>query len=455
MSRLKRSLVIKSMLLLSHAAVVASDARAEPPVYDQLVSDVRSYVPENEELGFALKIRSIARSEYHFWRGTKFLFMKWSKANCSDWYADRSSYVPSHGDVHPGNIGTYPSNSGFGETGFGLVDFDDSAKLPWQIDLLQAAISLQLVAYENNIELSDRDQEKIIKKLCESYRVAQQSKKNAKELLHASPLVMQVLEESEEDTYKKELKKLTKEDKFLEVIQKSDLVTDILQPVAETRYDAFAMGVVQAIQNDNRLKKLVGDLSQQQVRLKIKSIARRHRIDSSGSQGLEKYFILLDKPFDGVKHDIIIYLKQAIPSAAERANAIEAEKIAPAKRLVREMESMVSPKPLFNSYCEIEGKSFWTYLKDPWSQEISSSAILSYPELFESSTILGSVLGASHQRDQVDLGNLDKPEFQRVLLGRAKLFVEQQRLAFREYRNDPRVIQQIQFVENKLKELGK
>ena len=42
-------------------------------------------------------------------------------------------YLLTHGDLHLGNIGSYPQAGALGATAFGPVDFDETARLPFQV----------------------------------------------------------------------------------------------------------------------------------------------------------------------------------------------------------------------------------------------------------------------------------------------------------------------------------
>src|SRR5690606_17738103 len=114
--------------------------RSEPTPYQRLEQAYAPYLDPRDPLAWPMKVSSLTADPYKFWRGSKDLYYAWARTACADWLADQASYGVTHGDLHLGNIGTYAS--GWGTVSFGMVDFDDSAHLPVQLELLQGMITL-------------------------------------------------------------------------------------------------------------------------------------------------------------------------------------------------------------------------------------------------------------------------------------------------------------------------
>src|SRR5205814_6023112 len=114
---------------------------------------------------------ALSADESNFWRGSRDLYFAWCGEHAKDWLEDKGAYLLNHGDLHPGNIGKYATEGKLGETAPGMVDFDETARLPFQIELLQGLISLRLVARENEIDLSGR-REELARAMYDGYRKA-------------------------------------------------------------------------------------------------------------------------------------------------------------------------------------------------------------------------------------------------------------------------------------------
>jgi len=397
-----------------------------------------------------MKIHSLSQNEYKFWRGTKDLFFQWSAKPCGEWYADKNAVLPNHGDLHLGNIGSYVTEEG-GLTqgkvrlGLGMVDFDDSARLPFQIELIQGLVTLDLIARENKIELSAGQRAEIHGKVFDSYKLAVNSVRNATEMLKDDPTVLKMMKRATKKEYADELEKFTTgTGKFRRVAGKGGAITDVLDPVAPREWDQFASAISEAARNDDRLARLLTTTDATALRRLFKDVARRTRLGSSGSQGLHKYFILLDKPFAGVDHDVIIYFKQQIPTAAERSGVATSPANSPGQRLAQDMDAMTEPRAVFNSWCEVGGRSYWVYLKEPWSDEIEYDDIRDVDELKRLAHVWATVVGCSHREDgrfELILPRLT-PQLQSAVETRADEYLEFQRDAFARFVADPRVRQQ-------------
>lgn len=419
----------------------ASSALAQPAAtpYDALVDEYRPYLNVDAPLGFGLKLRAITRDEYRHWRGTKGQFFAWAKTNAGDWLADASDRVPAHGDLHFGNIGVYACGPRVGDVAFGMVDFDDAIELPFQIELLQALVTTRLVARQNAVGV---DAAAVDAAMLDAYRAALVSGRTATELLADDPLVAKMIDRARRRPYADEVAMFCDADgRFRRVIGKASNPKEVLEPVDDRRrLDALAAAIGDACVADADLARRLGD-----VRGRIVGAARRTRLGSSGSQGLEKFLVRLRGPVEGIRGDALIYLKRQIPTAAERAGYVAGDAGDPGTRAARLVDALARPRPIVNAATQVGGQSFLVSLKEPWSAELDADDLKSADDLLHAARIWGTVAGAAHGADgrgtriapRVDEGLVA------LLARRADAYALVQRSAFEALSADRRTIEAV------------
>jgi len=183
MFRILKTLLLPLLLLAPLTLRAADPPPSTPRAFDQLYNAYGPYVDPNDPLAFAAKVRALSIDRYNFWRGAKDLFFIWCKNNTQNWLADKESYLRQEGDQHLGNVGTYMTGRNFGTMAFGMVDFDDSHKLPFQFELLQGIITLRLAAEARQVSLDDDQLDQLISSVLENYENAANSTKDATDLL--------------------------------------------------------------------------------------------------------------------------------------------------------------------------------------------------------------------------------------------------------------------------------
>lgn len=416
---------------------------ADQKPYDLIEKAYTSYMSPDDPLAFSMKIKSLSSDPYKFWRGSKDLFYLWCKQNASDWLADEQAYLPNHGDLHLGNIGTYAAEGKFGELAFGMVDFDDSGRLPFQFELMQGLITLHLTAEQNGIAISDAQQTELAELLFQTYRNAVNSRRNATNLLADDAVVKALLEKGRKKPCDAELQEyLGGDGAFRALVHGGKAkLKEILRP-ADQRADEFAEAIARAMNNSPEMKTLFKNSDPAAIRRGIKGIVQRTRLGSSGSQGLKKYFILLDEPLRDADTDIILYLKQEIPSAAERSGIIRRDIRTPGQRCAQDMAAMTDPRPYLNSWCDIGEESYWVHFKEPWSDELEPEDIKSYDDLLRAAKIWATVAGATHREEgrfEVILPRLTG-ELLAAIRRRADDYAAQLQADFAQFKSDQRVI---------------
>lgn len=445
-------MILRAAVILT--LLMAPIVRAADAPYDAIERAYAPYMAADDPLALPMKVRSIASDPYKFWRGSKDLFFIWAKTNTADWFTDAKAFLPNHGDLHLGNIGSYASDAGWNKLAFGMVDFDDSARLPFQVELLQGLITLELTARQNNIALDETTGQRLAKTLFEAYRISVNSQRNATSLLidAQDKTVTQMLTRASV-AYQSEIDTYTQDGRFRQaVLTEKGKLKEIFRP-AMHRADDFAEGLAQAIVNEPDLKKLFRFDDAKSIRAALGDVAQRTRLGSSGSQGLKKYFAILRKPLRNAETDLLIYLKQEIPSAAERSGVVARENRSPGRRVKEDMDRLTQPLPYINSWCDIGGGSYWVTFKEPWSEELDIETVTSADELIHMARIWGTVAGATHREDgrfEIILPRLN-PALLEQIRQRSKLFLKQLDTDFTAFGADSRVRAHVSAVEAELK----
>jgi len=431
-----------------------ADNQVPPPAqnegaFEVLKNNYAPYCVPGDELAFPMKVWALSASQYQFWRGSRDLYFEWCRGSDhgADWLADKGSYVINHGDLHLGNIGRYAKNGDFGSTSFGAVDFDETARLPFQIELLQGLITLRLAARENNIELGGR-REELARVMFDAYRKAIASNKSTLEIISDEHSMGKFIEQAQKPTYEKTLLKFTDESgHFLRYVhtKKSErkqgmTPKEILREAIDKKED-MARGIAQALQNSEAARAAFRYSDVETIRRSIKDVALRTRLESVGSQGLKKYLVLLNKPLKGLEMDVVMYVKQEIPSAAERAGAIPMDSRSAGRRCSEDMNVLTNPTAYMNSWCDIGKESYWVTLKDPWGEDLEVNMVRDYAKLTEFAKMWGSVAGAMHRQQgnaAAIMDRLKKPELFEQLRHRSTLYLAELDRQYHDFIHDPR-----------------
>jgi hypothetical protein len=344
------------------------------------------YTAVGDPLGFPMKARNLSTSAYRFWRGAKEPFYLWCKTHTADWLADDAAFLRIHGDLHPGNMGIYPTaaNGAQGPSlAFGAVDFDDAARLPFQLELLEGTITFQLLARHREIKLDPARVDQVIATMLQTYRAALTSDRTATQLLEADAGVARLFKQVRKRPYADELDKYVRNDR----LEKSNGAKELLQRIPERA--GFPEALAEALTRTADAQQLFKDAPV------IKDVARRTHLESAGSEGLGKYLVLVATAPTPVFPDgrAILYLKQQIPSPAERVGLI-------APRPAQDIKDLSIPAPLFNSRCTWNGQSYRVTLKEPWSETLDSASIDNFEDLLHAARIWGTLAGCLHRQGQ-------------------------------------------------------
>ena len=101
------------------------------------------------EEDLALKKEVIAKNPFTFLRGTFYRWMQVFPDVCKKaWHAPK---VLSVGDLHAENFGTWRDAKG--ELVWGVNDFDEAASLPYTLDLVRLATSVELASEAEELKI--------------------------------------------------------------------------------------------------------------------------------------------------------------------------------------------------------------------------------------------------------------------------------------------------------------
>ena len=408
--------------------------------YDVVKSAFSPYMDQSDPLAFPIKSVSLSDSVFKFWRGSKDLYYRWAKTHTADWLADDGAYVVSHGDLHPGNIGTYAT--GPNQLAFGLVDYDDATRLPFQLELVHGLVSFHLAASDAGINVDASQRTKLDAAILDAYTAALISRDKADSAIRTDPIVAKLLSATKAPLAD-ELKDYVGGDgKFVPaVVTKSGKVKEILRPAGD-RADAFAAAITDALSKQPTMARAFRVTDVASIRQSIKSIALRTRIGSSGSQGLKKYFVLMASPLKDHDGDVILYLKQQVPSAAERAGIVPKSVDTPAQRCVSAMLATLPQTPWVCGSVEVNGESYWASIKEPWSEELEVEEAKSFDDLLSLARLWGTVAGGAHRRAAVDVNALVTrltPATRQQVIERATAYEQHLTENFLAFAADPRV----------------
>jgi uncharacterized protein (DUF2252 family) len=434
--------VVVILILCVLAVAAPSSVRGDERAFDIIQSGYGQFTKLDDPYSFPMKVWALNQDQYSFWRGGRDVFFRWVKDNCDDWLADKGAYVLNHGDLHLGNIGTYAKEGKLGALSFGMTDFDDTARLPFQVELLQGLISLRLAARENRIELNGARRDELARTMFDAYRKAIESEKSTAELVAGERRIGKFIDQAQRHSYDAILTKFTNgQGKFKALVTnpKGEKFKEILRPAME-RADDMARAVAQGLANDPQARALFNYADVATVRKSIKDVAMRTRLESVGSQGLKKYLVLLNRPLKGLDMDVVMYVKQEIPSAAERAGAVPRDPRSPGRRCSEDMEQLTNPEAYLNTWCDVGGESYWITFKEPWSEEIDIEEIKDYAALRAMAGVWGSVVGAMHRehgqaaaiRQRLDEGLLA------VLRHRSTSYMAELDRQYHDFSTDPR-----------------
>lgn len=445
------SAAVVSLALLAAAALAAPTTKStQEPAFDLMERLYKPLTRDGDDLGWPMKVEMAASgSELKFSTSTREVFYTWAKSTCADWLGDRKAYVACHGDLHLGNLGSYLVDVQSQQMALGLKDFDESASMPFQTDLLQAMVSLRLGVKASGWELNEATAAKAARELMASYRESMESGRTATEALGNDPRLEKLM--AVKGSLRDEVDKWVGGDHFRPTLSKKGELREILRPAlrGDDEQDAarftkttLAIALSQAMGNSPSLSAVCVAQTAKQWEEVIGSAAFRTRLGSGGSQGMTKLLIHVQAgvKLAGGTSDAIFYLKQQDQSAGQRAGYAPPLDLNGAQRVTAAEGSLTSPQIGQESWCELGGKTFLVSIMNPWDDEPKED-IKDEAQLLWAARVYGLMLGAAHrsashggEEIRTRLTGLEQK-----LVARSAAFATFNAAQFKAFKADPRV----------------
>jgi uncharacterized protein (DUF2252 family) len=342
--------------------------------------------PDAVEGKFAL----LAASPFAFFRGTALLYYR-------D-HAGVDGHLPAVfciGDVHPENFGIMPSAAG--HPFFAPNDFDEAWIAPFTYDTGRGAVGFLLAALERR--LGRKARQTVVQSFVEGY-VEGLVGFAADDSEHTH----QITEDTSPDVLKTAFTKARRPRAGF-LAKRVDPATHRFVPDERIEPRADLVSVLQPV-----VEAYAATLARPEDRpagyFHIHDVALRHG-GGTASQGLPRFWVLLDGPSPEPTDDVIVELKMARRSALYGlVPATEFDARTSAERIaLAHTEFLVDGDPLYGA-AEIEGRSFVVRERSPMKVNISVAG-LADDELVAYAEICGRALAQTHARSEshaVDVG---------------------------------------------------
>lgn len=404
--------------VITLASVHNSQAAAQTAATDRPLADIRRLNPHlspDNPRQLPMKLRSLARGEFAYFRGTADLFYAWCMEHCADWLARRHDDVLLHGDVHPGNFGAFEViDTGEVQWRAGLVDLDEAFYGPFQLDLLRCLVSLRLAAAENEVALPDEAWSSLAREMTGAYRNAHRGEPAA--AAERSPLTARLLRESAADVqnagkYYRKLLKRKSNDTFERIVERRDRIAELIEPPAIDRRAAVADGLWQALERDSMaLARQLGIANRAEFDAALADVGEYVRLDSAGSQGVEKYLAAFRPRAAAGNQPVVLQVKgQPAPAvlrsglAARLAGAADAaalERVVGRDRgafVADAVKCYAGGTPRWVGHATIRGRPFLIKPKGPGNDEWSPQDLNSSADLLDAAVAMADALGRAHR----------------------------------------------------------
>lgn len=292
---------IALLLLFAVACSPVSGSDRETTVIDA-ITDRNADISDRDR---EAKYCKMAASPFMFYRGTNHLFwMDLAGDDRLQKFGNDKTKAWIQGDLHTDNFGSF--NTGKGEIIYNLNDFDEASLADYQYDVWRLAVSLVLVARQN--DLSSEDEKAIVDGFSESYlgsldgyRENDNETKTEFTKANTNPRLSELLEKVEEKRTRETLLNL-----FTEKTgegRRFTLERDRLEALTLQERGQFQRAI------ENYGKTLSGDLQYNPQHFQIKDVARRV-LAGTGSLGTSRYYVLIEGETKSDDDDRLLDVKQ-------------------------------------------------------------------------------------------------------------------------------------------------
>ncbi|MGO4466885.1 DUF2252 family protein, partial [Pseudoduganella sp. RAF53_2] len=306
---------MKKIALLIASAMLSLSANAASSRSSWVVSQVYNYNHQFAATGsadLATKMSTMANSPFLFYRGTAHIFYQDMATLPASLYTSvQTGYTWLGGDTHLGNFGSVRDSGG--AQVFAAGDFDEGYLGQFVWDLRRMAVSMILAGRENGI--SDADITTAINTVAGAYLDKMDAFKGTSDELtfqlksgNTSGVVQDTINAGAADSRSSLLSKYTQLNGAARVFQ----TTAQLQVVPAATYNALVASMgdyVNSIASSKRYAS--GYYAVKDIRQKLGS--------GVGSLGKLRYYLLLEGPSSSTSDDVIVEMKQSVPSAVTAA----------------------------------------------------------------------------------------------------------------------------------------
>ncbi|CAF3852070.1 unnamed protein product, partial [Rotaria sordida] len=335
----------------------------------------------NNEDAFRSRFRKMAENPFNFYRGSAVLFYYDLKIDQDPWIARNqlAGNIFIHGDLHAENFGTYMDSHGI--LHFDVNDFDEGYCGPFTWDIKRLLASLYIVAYTKGF--SNDTIRQILTRYADTYvKQVYEFCNSAKDqlpltLTQTTGKIQLLLKETRIQSHVEHLAKMTVIENYERKFKRS-IYTDVDAQLYKDITDAFQTIYLESIPEP---KKNMQGPSGSKVSYNIKDIVKCSS-KGIGSAGTESYTILLEGPTEALENDIVLSVKQALPSAAST--------------------------PQWLGYTTLHGKHYLVDEVSTHSKGLSWSNINDLKDVLEVVTYLGKVTAKIHCVADSDCINLPK-----------------------------------------------
>ncbi|MGY4877545.1 DUF2252 domain-containing protein [Vreelandella aquamarina] len=368
------------------------------------------------------KFAKMALSPYAFFRGSNHLYWDdvwhdWRFALFGGW-PETQTWL--QGDAHAYNFGAYGHHDD--QVRYGMDDFDDALVADYQYDLWRLAISVVLDAREN-LELSDKEIAKALKKLLKGYR------KTLQKYDDGTPVEAVTLETAR-GPLEPFLRKVTDKQSRAKMLAKW---TDIDEQ--KGRRFAQRPGKLANLPANkaSQLTRLIEQVYQKTLRhpvkeedadhFKVKDTARR--LDAgTGSLGLERYYVLIEGGKEHEHDDVILDVKEQTPPEAVRLMT-SAEKRAWQRSFINEgirhaaaFHAIAEHPDRYLGWLEWNDKVFSVRERSPFKKDVPTHKLSGAKSYNQLTRQWGEILAREHLRGAQALNQGDHSSFAQAVCQR-------------------------------------
>lgn len=278
---------------------------------EQIINAVEDWNKNLSQSNKQLKYKKMLRSPYAFFRGTNHLFWAdFSNDNRLGYFYSTDTLTWIIGDLHAYNFGI--SENAEGQAIYNVNDFDESFIGDYQYDVWRMAISIALIAAENNIKRKDVDRD-AIEAFCTAYLDTHKNIKSGKS--ETTGTFDEYSTYGKLDNYIKKVRKkrsqkdLLKEWTTCEKKNNRLLRNEKLENISESKRTEIVTRFAKYV------RQKITEYGFSNNYFTIKDIAQRIN-SGTGSLGIPRYYILIEGAKKDLNEDRILDVKLQVKPTA-------------------------------------------------------------------------------------------------------------------------------------------